>query len=703
MNLEGFIKSSDAQKERKDLYDILYALNKSAIVAITDPQGNILFANELFCKTSQYSREELIGKNHRILNSGYHSKEFFKEMWRTIGNGKIWHGEICNRRKDGTRYWVYATIVPFLNEKGKPYQYISIRTDITKEKELEEEIRKSNEKYRLITENSSDLIALINHHGDFHYVSPSFESLLETKLTVFENGNLFHFVHKDDHQLLRYNIRMIFQKKSDIVQLEFRMKNQRNEDIDVEANINMVKDQFNNKRDLLLIVIRDIRVRKKIEEKIYHLAFHDSLTGLPNRRLFMNTLHNEIVDRRYSKMKLAILFIDLDDFKIINDQFGHDKGDLILIEAAERIKNAIRPTDTVARLGGDEFIILLKDIYSEDEARKYAHEIIQCFQKPVTLEENRLTLTCSIGIAIYPEHGIRGEELLKNADAALTRIKGKGKNGFLLFDKQLQTESFERRLLENALRSAILNKQFYLEYQPKYNFKDRSLIGMEALVRWDHPDLGKIPPGKFIPLAEETGLIHQLGEWILYESCRQNIEWQQKGYKHMPVSVNVSVRQLTDPDFVLKVDKILQETNLDPQWLEIEVTESVFADLENAAFKLEQIRNLGIHISIDDFGTGYSSLSYIKHLPIDTLKVDQSFVKDIHQNEESRAIIKAVITLAKSIGINVIAEGVETKEHMIRLIEEGCNLGQGYYFSRPLSVHDFEQLMENSKEKRFIK
>lgn len=703
MNLEGFIKSSDAQKERKDLYDILYALNKSAIVAITDPQGNILFANELFCKTSQYSREELIGKNHRILNSGYHSKEFFKEMWRTIGNGKIWHGEICNRRKDGTRYWVYATIVPFLNEKGKPYQYISIRTDITKEKELEEEIRKSNEKYRLITENSSDLIALINHHGDFHYVSPSFESLLETKLTVFENGNLFHFVHKDDHQLLRYNIRMIFQKKSDIVQLEFRMKNQRNEDIDVEANINMVKDQFNNKRDLLLIVIRDIRVRKKIEEKIYHLAFHDSLTGLPNRRLFMNTLHNEIVDRRYSKMKLAILFIDLDDFKIINDQFGHDKGDLILIEAAERIKNAIRPTDTVARLGSDEFIILLKDIYSEDEARKYAHEIIQCFQKPVTLEENRLTLTCSIGIAIYPEHGIRGEELLKNADAALTRIKGKGKNGFLLFDKQLQTESFERRLLENALRSAILNKQFYLEYQPKYNFKDRSLIGMEALVRWDHPDLGKIPPGKFIPLAEETGLIHQLGEWILYESCRQNIEWQQKGYKHMPVSVNVSVRQLTDPDFVLKVDKILQETNLDPQWLEIEVTESVFADLENAAFKLEQIRNLGIHISIDDFGTGYSSLSYIKHLPIDTLKVDQSFVKDIHQNEESRAIIKAVITLAKSIGINVIAEGVETKEHMIRLIEEGCNLGQGYYFSRPLSVHDFEQLMENSKEKRFIK
>ena len=436
--------------------------------------------------------------------------------------------------------------------------------------------------------------------------------------------------------------------------------------------------------------MRNISERKEVEKAIYQLAFHDSLTNLPNRRSFINQLRSEIMERKLTRSKLSVFFIDLDNFKSINDQWGHDAGDLVLKEAAERIQSVIRPTDIVARFGGDEFIVMLKDVQDEEDAITIAKRILTQFQNPInecwSRVYNYLQYWCGESIL---NHGESPEDLIKNADTALYYVKERGKNDYRIFNQLMEHQSLERRLLENSLRQGIKEQQFYIEYQPKMNMSTNELMGMEALVRWNHPDLGIISPGKFIPLAEETGLIVPLGEWILKESCRQTSSWQEKGFPSLILSVNVSVRQLEDLHFVDKVKTILHETGLDPNCLELEITESVLADIKSTIPILKEIQKLGIQISIDDFGTGYSSLSYLKDLPIDTLKIDQSFVKDIHTNKESKEIAKAIINLAHSIGLNVIAEGVELKEHVDELSKDGNILAQGYYYSKPLKVGAF--------------
>ncbi|MEK5440784.1 putative bifunctional diguanylate cyclase/phosphodiesterase [Fredinandcohnia sp. FSL W7-1320] len=559
-------------------------------------------------------------------------------------------------------------------------------------KQVEEE---QNEKYRLIAENTTDLISLIEVDGTFQYASPSFEAILKYDLSSIRHLTLFEMIHPDDQELVNKEIRIFCKRKKTVRHIEIRIRDNEGEYIDIEASFSVIDKSSFSKNDLILVVMRDIRFRKIFEQKIYHLAFHDSLTNLPNRRSFMNELNREILDRKHraSSTKMSVLFIDLDNFKSINDQWGHDVGDQVLIEAARNIKDAINPSDLVGRVGGDEFIVLLRDIKDEEDLIKYVTRILTKFNTPISISGQEYIMTCSIGVATYPNDGDTSRELIKNADDALYNVKNKGKNHYLFFNSKIKNESLERRLLENALRMAIKDEQFYLEYQPKLNLSTQKLIGMEALVRWKHPELGTISPGKFISLAEETGLIVPLGEWILRESCKQMKKWQEKGYRSLVISVNVSIRQLEDATFIDTVKNILKETDLDPKWLEMEVTESVFMDVNDAASILEQIRQLGIQISIDDFGTGYSSLSYLKHLPIDTLKVDASFIRDIHVNEESRAIVKSVLTLATTLGLNVIAEGIEIQEHVNELNKDGLLFGQGFYFSKPLNSQAFEEYL----------
>lgn len=681
----------DIQEQLKALHKIEYALDKSAILAITNPKGEILYVNDLFCETSQYSREELIGQNHRILNSGYHPKDFFKAMYKTIGSGDIWRGEIRNKRKDGSFYWVHATIVPFMKENGKPQQYISIRTEITKEKMLEEEVIRSNEKYRLIAENSLNLIALIETDATFNYVSPSFKNILKYNISSLENRSLLDIIHPHDRAFFSKNLEQFLKKKKADFECEMRLKNLNGQYIDVEAVVSNAHDDSTSSNKVL-VVMKDVTGRKEIEKRIFHLAYHDALTDFPNRRSFMSELRNELLNRNNSEEKMSILSIDLDDFKMVNEQIGHDNGDLVIQKAAAIIRESIRPSDVAARMGGDEFIILLKNV-NEEEALQIVQRILQKFSEPMKINGNDYFVTCSIGVAHYPKHGQTPEELIKNADTALSIVKSRTKNNYLVFDKTIENQSLERKLLESAMRSAIKEEQFFLEFQPKINMETNKIIGAESLVRWHHPDLGTIPPGKFISLAEETSLIIPLGEWILRESCQQAKKWQDIGYPEFIVSVNVSVRQLEDRDFIEKVKRILNESGLNPKNLELEVTESIFADVKNTVGILEEIRNLRIQVSVDDFGTGYSSLSYIKYLPIDTLKIDQSFVKDLHENEESHAIIWAIINIANSIGLNVIAEGVELEEQAKLLVNNNCKLAQGYFYSKPLKKEDFEDFL----------
>ncbi|GED59355.1 EAL domain-containing protein [Brevibacillus formosus] len=693
----GLLREKDGELNMvvNELADVKYALDQSTILAITDHKGIILRANEQFCRISKYERSELIGKDHRILNSGYHPKGFFKEMWSCIRSGQVWRGEIRNRAKDGSYYWVDTTIVPFKNQAGEIYQYLSIRSDITARKQMEDELKRSEEKYRIIAENTSDIISIINLDGDFLYLSPSHKRVWEHTVPDEEIHNLFEWIVEDDRDIFAYAIQHAFSTRKEYM-VECRINTQRNDVIWTESKINPIMDEEGNVTKLLLVT-RDVTDRKQSEETIHHLAYHDALTDLPNRRMYVQQLSKEMMQAKRFQSNLAVLFLDLDRFKDVNDSFGHDVGDMLLVEAAKRLQACLKPGDVVARLGGDEFTIMQNQLQDRSEATALAEQIMYQLQRPFELDGHVFNVSCSIGIALYPQDGDNPEDLLKRADTALYTVKSRGKNGYDFFDPTMEAKSLERILMENEMRKAIEQEQFQIYYQPKIDIATSAMTGMEALVRWVHPELGIIPPNRFIPIAEETGMILALGEWILKQACKQNKIWHDQGYT-LKVSVNLSARQIYQKDLVEMIKDILQETNLSPNWLELEITESIFVKMEEATAVLQQIRDIGIQISIDDFGTGYSSFSYIKSLPVDTIKIDASFIRDIHHNQESQAIVKAIVTIAQSLNMNVIAEGIELHDQVAALKENGCDHGQGYLFSKPLPTDDFDQLLRQEQQ-----
>ncbi|MGE7272552.1 EAL domain-containing protein [Brevibacillus panacihumi] len=683
-------KDEKLKRALRELADVRYALDQSTIVAITDQRGKILFANDQFCRISGYERKELIGQDHRLLNSGTHPKSFFKQMWATIGAGQIWRGEVRNRAKDGKFYWVDTTIVPFVNQQGNIYQYVSIRSDITDRKLMEEEVRKSEEQYRIIAENTSDIISMIDKAGNCLYLSPSHRTVLDHDVPEEKIQNLLDWVTKEDRGIMEYAIEHVCSTRKEYT-AECRLTSD-GKQIWTETKLNPILDESGEVHTLLLVT-RDITERKHSEETIHHLAYHDALTDLPNRRMYIQHLGREIISAKRFQSNLAVLFLDLDRFKDVNDSFGHDVGDLLLIETARRLKTCVKQGDIVARLGGDEFTILVSQLSGRKHAEEIANRIIQELEKPFVWNGHEFNISCSIGISLFPDDGEQAEDLLKRADTALYTVKSRGRNGYDFFDPTMETKSLERILMENELRKAIEQKHFEIYYQPKMDIGSKQLVGMEALVRWIHPELGMIPPNRFIPIAEETGMILPLGEWILREACRQNKEWHEQGYE-LKVSVNLSARQIYQKDLVENIRQILNDTKLDPKWLELEITESIFVKMEEATPVLQEIREEGIQISIDDFGTGYSSFSYIKSLPVDTIKIDASFIRDVHHNQESQAIVKAIVTIAESLNMNVVAEGIELTDQAEALQLNGCDQGQGYLFSKPLAKQDFDHYLK---------
>lgn len=693
----GLLREKDGELNMvvNELADVKYALDQSTILAMTDHKGIILRANEQFCRISKYERSELIGNDHRILNSGFHPKGFFKDMWSCIRSGQVWRGEIRNRAKDGSYYWVDTTIVPFKDQAGEIYQYLSIRSDITARKQMEDELKRSEEKYRIIAENTSDIISIINLDGEFLYLSPSHKRVWEHTVPDEEIHNLFEWIVEDDRDIFAYAIQHAFSTRKEYM-VECRINTQRNDVIWTESKINPIMDEEGNVTKLLLVT-RDVTDRKQSEETIHHLAYHDALTDLPNRRMYVQQLSKEMMQAKRFQSNLAVLFLDLDRFKDVNDSFGHDVGDMLLIEASKRLQACLKPGDVVARLGGDEFTIMQNQLQDRNEATALAEQIMNQLQRPFELDGHVFNVSCSIGIAVYPQDGDNPEDLLKRADTALYTVKSRGKNGYDFFDPTMEAKSLERILMENEMRKAIEQEQFQIYYQPKIDIATSAMTGMEALVRWVHPELGIIPPNRFIPIAEETGMILALGEWILKQACKQNKIWHDQGYT-LKVSVNLSARQIYQKDLVEMIKDILRETNLSPDWLELEITESIFVKMEEATAVLQQIRDVGIQISIDDFGTGYSSFSYIKSLPVDTIKIDASFIRDIHHNQESQAIVKAIVTIAQSLNMNVIAEGIELDDQVAALKENGCDHGQGYLFSKPLPTDDFDQFLRQEQQ-----
>ena len=439
-------------------------------------------------------------------------------------------------------------------------------------------------------------------------------------------------------------------------------------------------------------------------QKIHHLAFHDELTGLWNRTMFSTLLNGGLKDAKGQQGAVAIFFIDLDRFKNINDTLGHAAGDLLLKEVALRFTSSLNPKASVARLGGDEFVVMVLGPSNTESLGHLARKLLASIAQPFKTHGQEFRVTASIGISLYPDDGQDEQMLMRNADIAMYQAKQDGKNGFAFYSAQMNQHSVERLAFESSFRHAVDQMQIQIHYQPKINSRTGLINGVEALLRWDHPDLGSVSPVKFIPVAEETGLIVPLGRWVLRSACEQQVAWVQQGMGSINMAVNLSPRQFTDEGLLENVRSILATTGMDAANLELEITESMLInEAGRAVALLEALRALGIKLAVDDFGTGYSSLSNLKRFPVDTIKVDRSFIRDLPDNSEDRAITEAIIAMGRSLSLNVVAEGVETEEQATFLREHGCDEFQGFYFSKAVTPSEVFSLLENQKSRGYLK
>ncbi|MCW9024484.1 MAG: EAL domain-containing protein [Gammaproteobacteria bacterium] len=554
-------------RDQLQLYEVIFQ-NASEGVIITDVNNIIEMVNNAYCEITGYSQDEVIGKDPRLMQSGVHDTEFYKNMWSSIREHGKWQGEIWDKRKDGEVFPKWLSITALTNSNDHITHYVGVFTDIS----------------------------------------------------------------------------------------ELKQK----------------------------------------EQRLHQLAYYDFLTGVANRPQFMQRLKQELAIAQRTDRTLAILYVDLDRFKIVNDSYGHTVGDALLRQVADRMRNCIRESDIIARIGGDEFSVILTATEDPDSAAKVANKLIGCLSKPFIIDTNELDIGVSIGISLYPRDGDKLESLVLNADRAMYHAKESGGNCYVFSNDELSSEVERRLFLDNHLRKALDKGQFELYYQPQFDLGTRRVTGMEALIRWQHPEQGIISPAEFIPRAEATNMIIPIGDWVLKTACAQNKAWQEAGFPVVPVAVNFSAAQLRSRSVVETISDCLQSTGLAAEYLDIEITESLAMTApERTIDILGQLRELGALASIDDFGTGYSSLSHLKRLPASKLKIDRSFVNEITSDDNDKSIATAVIQLAKSMQLKVIAEGVETSEQLDVLQSLGCDYGQGYYYARPMPAAEMQAFLES--------
>jgi diguanylate cyclase (GGDEF)-like protein/PAS domain S-box-containing protein len=568
---------------------------------------------------------------------------------------------------------------------------------------LAEEVhrRKSEERFRFLIQNSSDVVMVVRADGVTHYVSPAVERILGYKPEDGIGRSVFTpaIMHPDDLERVREVFAWLIGSPDTSTTIDFRLRHVDGRWIHVEAiGKNLLYDP---RIGGVVINYRDITERKTFEERLRHQAFHDSLTELPNRALFMDRLGHALIRKVRRENPVAVLFLDLDNFKLVNDSLGHEAGDKLLVSVAKRLQDCLRAEDTAARFGGDEFAILLEDVPDASAVVQVASQIIQTLEDPFFLEGREVFVNMSVGIALSTSDRERPTDLLRNADVALYRAKASGKATYEVFDAAMNILTLERLDLEANLRRAIERGELTVYYQQQIELLTGRIAGWEALLRWMHPERGPIPPWVFIPIAEETGLITQITKLVLEEACRQAKEWQERrpdADTSLKMSVNISARQFQRPEELVRdVVHVLEETELDPGDLVLEITESmIMGNAERNVDLLRRLKGLGVQIAVDDFGTGYSNLAYLRRFPVDMLKVDKSFVDGMEENSENSAIVETVISLARALGLRTVAEGIETTEQVDRLQALGCELGQGYYFSEPLPAAEAGSLLRAS-------
>ncbi|MGO9447016.1 MAG: EAL domain-containing protein [Thiobacillaceae bacterium] len=687
----------ERRKAEQKLRQLYLAVEQGAdSVFITDAQGRMEYVNPAFERLSGFSTHEVLGQTPALVNSGRHDARFFERMWATLLSGQVFHDTVVNRRKDGTLFYEEKTITPLMENGGSITHFVSTGRDVT------ERVRADEARARLVAilEATTDFVATADADGKLLYLNRAGRRLLGRSPGNDIAGVPLAQCHSEQGVQHLLHEAMPRAAAEGVWEGENTLHGEPGQEIPV-SQVVLAHRGDDGAIEFYSTIARDITERKQHEAELRHQATHDTLTGLPNRTLLGDRLGAEISRASRQGRLLALIFLDLDNFKRVNDSLGHPAGDSLLKEVGRRLTGCLRPNDTVARYGGDEFVVLGGDLGSVEHVLVVMNKLRNTLEAPIRIGQREVFITFSAGIALYPSDGDDEETLIKNADTAVFRAKARGRSQYQFYAPDMNARSKELLDTETALRQALARSEFQIYYQPQYHLLTGHITGCEALLRWQRPGHAQlIAPAEFVPLLEETGLILPVGEWVLRNACSQ---WRSYQATHgMPprIAVNVSARQFSDHRLVDMVARVVKEEGIRAEALEIEITEStVMQDVHLAQEILDALDALGVRLAVDDFGTGYSSLAYLKRYPLDVLKIDATFIRDLPGDVNDAAITAASISLGHSLGLEVVAEGVETKEQYDLLRTLGCDIVQGYYVSPPLPPEHAVPFVEADQSK----
>ncbi len=682
----------DALRESEERYRMLLDGIQDYAIFMMDPRGRIVSWNAGAERIKGYKADQIIGHNFSCFFPQADIKRGRPEevLRMTAARGR--HEEQGMRvRKDGSQFLASVTFTALRDPAGNLRGFSEFSHDLSESKE-------AAAKYRGLLEAAPDAMVVVNQRGEIVLLNVQAEKQFGYSRDELVGQKVKNIIPEGFAERLiadgtRSPADALAQQMGTGIELSGRRKN--GSYFPIEMMLSPLKSAEGT---LVTAAIRDISVRKSADAQMTHAAQHDALTGLPNRVLLNDRIGQAIASARRYGRRVVVLFLDLDGFKYINDSLGHSIGDKLLQSVAKRLQGCVRTSDTVSRQGGDEFVALLAEAEQSEDAALIAGRMLELVAQAYSIDRHDLHVTASIGVSLYPDDGLDAETLIKNADTAMYQAKANGRQSFQFFKPDMNVRAVERQSLEEGLRCALERQEFLLHYEPKISLRTGAITGAEALIRWQHPTRGLISPAEFVPIAEECGLIRPIGNWVLREACKQARAWVDAGLPVGTMAVNVSAMQLRDGNFLEGVFAVLQDTGLDGRVLDLELTESVLMNhAESSASILQTLREAGIRVTVDDFGTGYSSLSYLRNLPVDALKIDQSFVRQITSAGDDATIVTAVINMARSLKLRVIAEGVETQEELVFLQTHRCDEAQGYYFSRPVLPEPFSRLLETEK------
>jgi diguanylate cyclase (GGDEF)-like protein/PAS domain S-box-containing protein len=679
----------DALRESEERYRMLLDGVQDYAIFMMDPRGQVVSWNAGAERIKGYTADQIIGHNF----SCFFSTEDIErgrpgEILRiTASNGR--HEEQSMRvRKDGSEFLASVTLTALHDRSGNLRGFSEISHDLSESKE-------SEAKYRGLLEAAPDAMVVVDQRGEIALLNVQAEKQFGYRRDELVGQKVKNIIPEGfAERLIADSLRSAEEAQAQQIGTGIELNGRRKDGSEFPIEI-MLSPLESAEGILVTAAIRDITKRKKAEAQMIYASEHDFLTGLPNRMLLNDRVNQAIRLAERYRRKLAVLFLDLDGFKHINDSLGHPAGDKLLQSVAKRLVNCVRSSDTVSRQGGDEFVVLLSEEEHLEDAATTVRRMLQAVGEAHSIDKHDLHVTSCVGVSVYPDDGLDAETLIKNADTAMYQAKENGPQTYQFFKSAMNVRAVERQGIEEGLRRALERKEFTLHYQPKINLRTGETTGAEALIRWTHSTRGPVPPAQFIPVAEDCGLILPIGNWVLREACQQARAWLDAGLPLGTMAVNISAMQLRDKNFLDGVFAILKETGLDPRSLELELTESVLMKhAESAASILKTLRTSGVQLAVDDFGTGYSSLSYLRKFPIDALKIDQSFVRQITTVPDETIIVEAVISMGRSLKLRVIAEGVETQQQLAFLRVHQCDEAQGYYFSRPVLPHQLANMLE---------